>query len=335
MGWSGGWAVALLAPAALAAVVPSEPGAAAERLLPEDHLAELGRRPFFDTTLGPTGSGGCVTCHVPALGYSDRVPRSADASGPTTRASQPLVDSGDWTRFHSDGEFESVESLATARLGSTEEVRTNSWGKPVKEPTPSVAEVADRAGLYDHAFEAAFGSPKATTPRMARALGAFVRTIRSGPSPYDRFESGDESALTESARRGLELFRGRAGCAECHRIEGPRAPFTDFRFHNTGISWAAVKRGTIGEPEVERIRQMRQAAVARVVDRRFKAATEPDFTAILEESRRYTMDAGRAFVSRSKGDFARFKIPTLRDAARRAVFMHDGSMSSLDDVVRY
>ena len=65
-------------------------------------------------------------------------------------------------------------------------------------------------------------------------VATFERSLFSGGSPYDRYTRlGDESALSEAAVRGLDLFTGKARCSHCH------APplFTDGRFHNTGVSW--------------------------------------------------------------------------------------------------
>ena len=44
------------------------------------------------------------------------------------------------------------------------------------------------------------------------------------------------SALSASARRGLELFRGKAACTRCHAMEGAHPPFTDGRYHVPGVA---------------------------------------------------------------------------------------------------
>src|SRR5207244_3171464 len=92
------------------------------------------------------------------------------------------------------------------------------------------------AGRYRAAFEAAFGDSAPTAERLVAAISAYCRSIRSGEAPYDRFAAGDAEALSPAARRGLELFRGEAGCASCHLMDGPRASFSDYRFHRTGVS---------------------------------------------------------------------------------------------------
>jgi len=68
---------------------------------------------------------------------------------------------------------------------------------------------------------------------ISRTLASFVRSILSGNSPYDRFATGDRSALTAEGQAGMRLFRGKANCVACH--VGPN--FTDEQLHNTGIAW--------------------------------------------------------------------------------------------------
>src|SRR5207249_4359857 len=90
---------------------------------------------------------------------------------------------------------------------------------------------------YQRAFAAAFADA-ATARNVARALASYVRTIRSGDAALDRYRDGDTSALTPQARRGLNLFSGKANCSTCHI--GPN--LTDERFHNTGVA------GVTGDP---------------------------------------------------------------------------------------
>jgi cytochrome c peroxidase len=134
-------------------------------------------------------------------------------------------------------------------------------------------------------FEGLSGDDANTLRRVASALAAYVRTIQSGDSPYDRYLHGDHSALNASAARGLGIFRGKGGCLGCH--VGPL--LSDEAFHNTGVAW-------------------RSGAVT---------------------------DEGRARVTGVADDRGAFKTPSLREVARTAPYMHDGSFSTLEDVVEY
>jgi cytochrome c peroxidase len=83
---------------------------------------------------------------------------------------------------------------------------------------------------YKKQFQAIFGSD-ATPDALAQAIAAYERTVVSGNAPFDKFKAGDESALSDSARRGMDIFFGKGACSSCH--VGPT--FTDHAFHNVGV----------------------------------------------------------------------------------------------------
>jgi cytochrome c peroxidase len=130
---------------------------------------------------------------------------------------------------------------------------------------------------------------------ISRGLASYVRSILSGNSRFDRFVNGDRSALSADEQRGLQVFRGKGNCTACH--VGPN--FTDERTHNTGVAW-------------------RPASAGPGAGRAASVTTEP-----LAAPR----DAGA-------GQGA-FKTPTLREIARTAPYMHDGSLRRLEDVVDF
>lgn len=171
---------------------------------------------------------------------------------------------------------------------------------------PRVQDVLEDAGRYASAFRAAFGSESVTTARIAQAVAAYCRSVRSTEAAYDRFAQGDAKALSASARRGLALFRGKAGCVQCHTLSRKgtaRTPLTDFAFHNTGIAW-------LGLPE-EKKTALRRSDELRLLDR------------------------GRERISRRGRDLRAFKTATLRDLVRRGPYMHTGRFPDLEAVIRY
>jgi cytochrome c peroxidase len=164
--------------------------------------------------------------------------------------------------------------------------------------------VADRLaedGRYAESFKAAFGAPAPTTEHILDALDAYCASIRSTTNAFDRFMAGDDAALSPAAQRGLALFDGKAGCATCHltkSVDG-RAPFTDGKFHDTGVAYH-------GDP----------------IWRSGLEGADP-------------ADLGRKEATFKKADGGRFKTPTLRDVGLRGPFMHDASFATLTDVVKY
>src|SRR5258707_12065930 len=73
---------------------------------------------------------------------------------------------------------------------------------------------------------------------MLSALAAYEQTLVSFDSPYDHFIAGDASAISDSAKRGLELFNTKARCNKCHALsdnERHENLFMDNDFHNIGV----------------------------------------------------------------------------------------------------
>lgn len=192
-----------------------------------------------------------------------------------------------------------------ARSGEREQAERAARRLPLElSRVPQVEETLQQSGRYDEAFLAAFGSRTVTTSRMVEALSAYMRSIRSGEAPIDRWLAGRKEALDEPARRGLELFRGRAGCVACHSMAGARPAFTDQAFHNTGIAWSGhnVARGVREQVDLDKVAGS---------------------------------DRGREGLTGSSKDRRAFRTPTLRDVVRHPPYMHDGSFRTLEGVVRY
>jgi cytochrome c peroxidase len=131
--------------------------------------------------------------------------------------------------FMYDGRFESLEAQALGPLFDHEEM----------DMTDSMVVARLQADtVYVRLFRQAFGEPRVTLERVAKAFATYQRTLISSRSPYDRWRGGDATALSPAAQRGEILFRStRLGCASCH------VPplFTDGNFHNTGLYEAGAE----------------------------------------------------------------------------------------------
>lgn len=242
--------------------------------LTEEKVA-LGKQLFFDSRLSADGTVSCASCHDSQRAFTDGRPRSVGLKGrKTSRNSPTLINRALGDSFFWDGRAASLEALTlevmelAPVLGTTHEVLVNKL---------------KRIGGYRRQFEQVFGGA-VTADRVAMALATFVRTILSGNSPFDRFEAGDRTALSPAAQRGLELFRGDANCAKCHKGFN----FTDEQFHNTGVG--------LYDP---------------------------------------SPDLGRYYITKRDEDKGAFKTPTLRDIAKTAPYMHDGSLKTLGEVIQF
>lgn len=194
---------------------PAEAAAAPE-------LVALGKQLFFDPRLSGANDVRCATCHDPAKGWADGLAGSPAVGGGSLVRNTPTVLHVAWQeRLLWDGRAASLEDQALLPIENPQEMN-----QPLDE---LVAELNAVAG-YAEQFRAAFGTGVARDG-IARALAAFQRTLRSGPSPLDRYLAGDKRALSPLARQGMELFTDEAGCIRCHH--GP--PLSDGKFYRLGV----------------------------------------------------------------------------------------------------
>jgi cytochrome c peroxidase len=100
---------------------------------------------------------------------------------------------------------------------------------------------------YVEQFQRVFKS-KPNRDGIAKALAAFERTLVTKASALDRYLAGDKKALSEEAKRGMDLFVGDAGCVRCHH--GPM--LTDGRFYRLGVASGDEGRGAVTKEKDDR-----------------------------------------------------------------------------------
>lgn len=210
-----------------------------ENQLTPDKTA-LGERLFSDPVLSADRSLSCASCHRPDHAFADTLALSSGVRGRRPTRNTPSIQNAGYTGpYFWDGRTETLEDQVVRPVTNPREM-----GLPLPE---AVARLRIDSS-YREAFREAFDGGDVNATRMARALATYVRTLRAGDSPADRFTAGDVDALSPEARSGYRLFVGKAGCAACHG--GPL--FTDQRFHNTGVSWGSEDAGRAeitGRPE--------------------------------------------------------------------------------------
>lgn len=168
---------------------------------------------------------------------------------------------------------------------------------------PDEAAIADLSGNLDDLIN---------DGTAGRAIAAFLRSVITRNTPFDKFLDGDDDAMTSTQLRGAYLFyesadNGGANCVACH--SGPAMNKTlgdeagiliEENFHNIGLH---------DHPLVELAQQ---------------ALNNPDFH-----------DPGRAESTGNDADKFKFKAPTLRQLRDGAPFMHSGEFETLREVVEY
>jgi len=184
----------------------------------------LGERLFYDPIVSRDGKLSCASCHDPRNAFTDAKPVSVGVFGRRgTRRVPALINRGYGSAFFWDGRAANLEEQALQPIQNPNELGMT---------TQEVLQRLTNDREYRRQFQAAFQSDP-NAENLAQALASFVRSILSGDSPVDRYLNGDTGALSPAARRGFDIFRGKANCTACHL--GPN--FTDEQFHNTGVAW--------------------------------------------------------------------------------------------------
>jgi cytochrome c peroxidase len=283
---------------------------------PTPERIALGRKLFFDRRMSHNNTMSCAMCHVPEQGFTNNeLATPIGVSGRSVRRNAPTVLNVAYQEslFH-DGRDTSLETQVIGPLVAHNELANPSIGYLVAK----IAHLAD----YEWLFEAAFGGP-ASIERIGRAIASWERSLLAGESAFDRWRYGGQAeALTETQRRGFALFTGKAGCTACHAIGEETALFTDHGFHDTGLGYRAEaqRRASGGAVSVE----IAPGAFTKLERAAVDAVGEPP-----------QADLGRYEVTLDPDDLWRFKTPGLRNVARTAPYMHDGSLRRLEDVVRF
>jgi cytochrome c peroxidase len=264
---------------------------------------ELGRHLFYDTRLSGNGTQSCATCHVQERAFTDGRAQGLGSTGmlhprsPMSLVNVAYRDALTWA----NQDMRSLDEQALVPMFGETPIELGMKGHEAR----IYAELR-RDSIYQRLFGAAFRgvADPVTTPNVAAALAAFQRSIVSFRSPFDRYRQHEETgALSESASRGMVLFfsNRKAGCISCHR----------------GLNLdGGAKDVTSPADEV------------------------PVFT--FHNTGLYNLAGPLSYPADNTGlhahtgkpdDVGKFRVPTLRNIAVTAPYMHDGSIATLDEVI--
>lgn len=195
------------------------------RVTPEK--VRLGRWLFYDPRLSADGKVSCATCHEPSAGFSETEPVSTGVRGqkgnrkapPVLNAAFPIFPVWFW-----DGRATSLVDQAKGPMANPVEMGMTHAG---------IESTVRAIPGYARYFDEAFGDGHVDVDRIAEAIAAYEATRLSGNSAFDRWDTGDPTALDDLQRLGYQVFFGKAACNQCHL----GANLTDSRFHNLGVGW--------------------------------------------------------------------------------------------------
>lgn len=231
----------------------------------------LGKLLYFDTRLSGSNLLSCASCHNPGFGWSDGQPRAIGHEMQVLARRSPTILDVAWGElFMWDGRAATLEEQAIGPIVAPVEMN---------QDLDELIEELEAIKGYRDLFNTAFPASGITTENIAKAIATYERTVVSSRAPFDDWVDGDETAISESAKRGFVIFNTKAQCVACHSGWA----FTDSSFHDIGLPTDDIGRGE----HLPEITVMQHA----------------------------------------------FKTPGLRDIDRRAPYMHNGSLATLEAVV--
>lgn len=277
----------------------------------------FGSRLFFERRLSGTATSSCATCHLPEKLFSDGRARGMGFVE-LDRNTPSLVNVRLNRWFGWDGAADSLWSQSIRPIVERREMAAS---------TSHVGALIRTDGSLSAEYRTVFGEAPAdddrVTVNVGKALAAFEETLVSTRTAFDDFRDALARADAATARRypaaaqrGLKIFIGRGNCATCHL--GPN--FTNGEFADIGIPFfAAPGRVDPGRHEgIKKLLASRANLLGRFSDDTDRASA-----------------IGTRHVSLQHRNWGEFRIPSLRNVAATPPYMHNGSISTLRDVVRH
>ena len=275
---------------------------------------DLGRKLFYDRRLSLNNTFSCAMCHIPEQGFSSHEMATAiGIEGRSVRRNSPSIYNVAYASllFH-DGRENTLEQQVWGPLLAHNEMANPSIGYVIDK----IKSLAD----YKHLFEQSFGQ-QPNMINIGQAIASYERSLNSADSAFDRWHFGrQQDAVNAEVKHGFQLFNDKAGCSNCHTIDKSFALFTDNQLHNTGIGFRESMKKT---PEKQKI-QLAPGVYIDVDSDALVSITSPELN-----------DLGRYEITQNPLDRWKYKTPSLRNIALTAPYMHNGSLSTLEEVVRF
>ncbi|MBY6346776.1 cytochrome-c peroxidase [Providencia rettgeri] len=203
-------------------------------------IVSLGSRLFFDKQLSRKKQISCASCHQPDKSFTDGKASAVGEDGLMGKRRTPPLFAAPFAKdLFWDGRAQTLQEQVVGPIENPVEMN-----HALSDLIQRLQDSED----YRHAFQQAFGGSSSNpvdAERLARALAAYVVTIRPATTRFDDFLAGGTAALSDQELIGLHLFRTKARCMNCHN--GPM--LTDNDFHNIGLSFYGRRLQDLGRFE--------------------------------------------------------------------------------------
>ena len=255
-------------------------------------ITELGKLLFFDPILSANNERACASCHRPELAFTDGKAKSValDFQGNVGRTSPTILNAALQRSYFYDSRVMFLEDQVVAVMNSHKEFNTS---------TGQIIEKLKGSDEYLYLFDDAFAKQESLTEtNLKAAIAAFVRSLVSMDSPFDRYVRKEANTLDDAAKRGFNLFTGKGKCASCHFVplfNGTVPPIYDKSEFEI--------LGTLERPDTVK----------------GKLDTDP----------------GRSAIDGITLNKLGFKTPTVRNIALTSPYMHNGAYKTLEEVLDF
>ncbi|MEE9165203.1 MAG: cytochrome c peroxidase [Nitrospinota bacterium] len=274
---------------------------------------ELGYLTFFDPKLsGDQGPSACGDCHSPEQGWGTNESHSKGYAGTMHwRNSQTIVNNSYFQKLFWGGSSPSLEAQApsaarAARAGNVERDQAEARLRLVPE--------------YVKRFNEVYGTRWPVLDDAWRSIAAFERYMSQLDTPFDKYMKGDKKAMSAAAIRGMEIFKGKANCFECHNTPF----FTDEKYYNLGVPRG---EGLDGGEDPEDATPLVQVTLRWEIYGN-KGNSEWIF-------RSFKDDAGMWFRDKNLKSRGKFRTAPIRFTKFTAPYMHHGQLFTLREVIDF
>ncbi len=297
-----------------------------------DNKIKLGDMLFHDARFSADGKVSCATCHAKEKAFTDHLPVSkgfSDKKGTRmgTRNAPTVINAAYYTSQFWDGRVPSLEEQSKFPPINPVEGGLHSWDHLV--------DMLKKDDFYKKEISKVFNikPSEITIEHFAKAIASFERTIISGNSKFDRYMyGGEKDALNAQEKRGLAVFLGQGRCVSCHTISQTHALFTDNQMHNLGVGFKALggKSSEVAKEYIVMLAKQKEKLKDKTGNKVDNHAADE---LVLAEKR--FSELGRLAITHEADDMGAFKTVTLRNIAKTGPYMHDGSLSTLEEVVEW
>ncbi len=250
---------------------------------------QLGKQLFNDKILSDNNTRSCATCHVAEKAFTDGMEKSMSLTDSPLKRNTPSLS---YSAFQ-HGQFWDMRKDDLE--GQSSDVITNK--EEMHGDLSRIIAKINSDPQYRTAFRKIYKGKNAEIWQLQNVLASYIRSLAAFNSDFDRYMRGDEKAMTESQKKGFNLFMGKAQCAICHFLP---------LFNGTvPPNYTKTEQEVLGVAE---------NASNKILDRDPGRGKFHETVAFLQHS---------------------FKTPTLRNIGKTGPYMHNGGYRTLKEVMEF